>query len=528
MTGNGERGQAMILIALAFIGLIAFIGLAIDAGILFAHLGHLRRAVDAAALSAANQIRQTTTINDITGSAEQLILLNLPAVNADDLDVVVETCTTPGTSIPNCTVGTYDRKLARVQATLDVNLAFMPIVGFNSVALTADAISEAASIDLVLVIDNSTSMAYDAACDDGDDDDDWAEENLPGGSGAADGVADDCDPPFGTGRVGSFEDKHFRDPDNCNPWAKCEPFESVRSAAKVLVQKMYTGYDRIALVTFNRYAGRISPAGSEGTDLEEPLHEANLHFTTDKNVATQNLDDMRVYPIVDVNICDGWGGDPQDPRKCMVTNTAAALMVAAIEIEDYGREEALKVVVLLSDGLANAAYWTGSFAAPGHPLDQLTDWICPEEYWVPRDDGYDGPTCSDGNPDVGYNGHSNITRYDTDDWARSMADYLGCMPGPQEACLAGGGLGSVIFTIGLGRDVAHLSGNYPSEVVGEELLRYIARVGYNGDPELTSQDGCFGAASATSCGNYYYAPEADDLDAIFSEIADRIFTRLTH
>jgi len=43
-----ERGQALILLALAFIGLAAFIGLTVDAGILFTNVGHLRRAVDAA------------------------------------------------------------------------------------------------------------------------------------------------------------------------------------------------------------------------------------------------------------------------------------------------------------------------------------------------------------------------------------------------------------------------------------------------------------------------------------------------
>ena len=82
-TEGRERGQAMLLIAMAFIGLVAFIGLAIDAGILFAHIGHLRRGVDAAALSAANQIRQGFTTEQletiVKTSAEELVLLNLPA-----------------------------------------------------------------------------------------------------------------------------------------------------------------------------------------------------------------------------------------------------------------------------------------------------------------------------------------------------------------------------------------------------------------------------------------------------------------
>ena len=84
--GKSERGQAMALIAFGFIGLVAFIGLAIDAGIVFAHIGHLRRGVDSAALAAANQIRQGWNDATITSAAEELILLNLPAANAGVLN----------------------------------------------------------------------------------------------------------------------------------------------------------------------------------------------------------------------------------------------------------------------------------------------------------------------------------------------------------------------------------------------------------------------------------------------------------
>ena len=43
-----ERGQALVLIAAAFVGIAAFVGLTVDAGILFINVGHLRRATDAA------------------------------------------------------------------------------------------------------------------------------------------------------------------------------------------------------------------------------------------------------------------------------------------------------------------------------------------------------------------------------------------------------------------------------------------------------------------------------------------------
>lgn len=517
-----ERGQAMLLIALAFVGLVAFIGLAIDAGILFTAVGALRRAVDAASLSAANQIRQgysqTKLEENIKSAAEELVLLNLGGTPAD-LQVVVETCDTPDTTILNCTTSGYEHKLVRVQATYRVKFAFMPIVGWNHYDITADAISEAASIDLVLVIDNSTSMTYDAP-----------------------------------------EGDPLRDPDNCNPTNSCEPFESVREAAKVLVEKMFYRYDRIALVTFNRFAGVTT--GNLGKADERPTHVANLHLTNAKADATAALDAMTVYPYVASSSCPDWG-ELGDPRGCMVTNHAAGLLLAAKELQDYGRADALKVVVLLSDGMANAAYYTETnFAVPdpiiwycpggeGWP-DASNYWGDPAKAWTRVKDEFKRPLCSDGHPDLGYvNGYTSgdwyknrndsvivgheadgFFRWDPEDEARWFADYLACLPPGENSACAGSGMGAVIFTIGLGNEVTNAT-DAPFKNAGEELLRYMARVGYNGDPRSVAGAPCIDSsgkelAAGVSCGNYYYSPSGDQLDGVFAEIAERIFTRLTH
>ncbi len=558
---KGERGQAMLLIALAFLGLVAFIGLAIDAGILFAHIGHLRRAVDSAALSAANQIRQTTSVADRVASAQQLILLNLPAGSAvDDLSVIVQTCDDIPATLPNCEVNGIKRKLARVQATLEVRLAFLPMVGWYSVPLTADAISEAASIDLVLVIDNSTSMTYDADCTDGDDDDgDGKSSNdcvrpdqyqWPGNEGLSinpnpcPGQATPDDPCMDGALEFDLPDDYYRYPTVCNFFGNCEPFEKVRAAAKTLVNRMYQDYDQIALVTFNKYAGQITPEGSEGTANEAPLHAPDLNLTINKQDAIDALDAMRVYPNIEADdVCENWGSQG-DPRGCMRTNTAAGLMMASRvldpAINSSARQEAVKVVVLLSDGLANAAYDMGSYPwpAPGGPV-LAANWLCHPDWWrVPatglRPDGHIAPFCTDGDPDTGYKGIAGALgiNEDSDNLARRYADYLGCLPTAEGgSCAAGGGLGAVIFTIGLGDGVTDYTvegGTVPSPVVGEELLRYIARVGFNGEPEYTPNSPCWGVGTGASCGNYYYAPSPESLNAIFEEIADRIFTRLTH
>ena len=68
----------MVLLALAFIGLASFIGLAVDTGILFIQIGHLRRAADAASLAAANQFREGRTTAQIEAAADEFINLNKP------------------------------------------------------------------------------------------------------------------------------------------------------------------------------------------------------------------------------------------------------------------------------------------------------------------------------------------------------------------------------------------------------------------------------------------------------------------
>ena len=53
-----EKGQIIVILALMFIGLIAIVGLAVDMGYLYVNYSRLRRAVDAAALSATSQYRK--------------------------------------------------------------------------------------------------------------------------------------------------------------------------------------------------------------------------------------------------------------------------------------------------------------------------------------------------------------------------------------------------------------------------------------------------------------------------------------
>lgn len=176
--------------------------------------------------------------------------------------------------------------------------------------------------------------------------------------------------------------------------------------------------------------------------------------------------------------------------------------------------------------------------------------------------------------DIGQCG-SNLSLYDVDDYARDWADWIGLADPPGASATAQRNLTQLptIFSIGFGLNfdsttrcrAGQIATGEEGFCLGEELLRYIADVGdnfqvdsdyqqylvnqrYDPGNSLSNED--FGPrgeceedldnpASATftdlvqplqagrSCGNYYNAPAADELERVFDDIASRMFTRLT-
>lgn len=172
-------------------------------------------------------------------------------------------------------------------------------------------------------------------------------------------------------------------------------------------------------------------------------------------------------------------------------------------------------------------------------------------------------------------GDCNPDYYDVDDYARDWADWIGLAEPPGAGATAQRNITQLptIFTIGFGLNFSNgttkckagsINAGDESDCLGEELLRYIADVGDNfrldtdyeqyllnqraGGGPMTNED--FGPrgeceealadpSSATfnqlvdpkkaglSCGNYYNAPAADELQRVFDDIASRMFTRLT-
>src|SRR3972149_7787829 len=141
----------------------------------------------------------------------------------------------------------------------------------------AEAVAEAASVDLVLVIDTSSSMSYDLCSDGLDNDGDGHIDDCDGvGLEGGDGPEQDNDPTTGNAPLGLDADC------NANRWLPddvpgddhtlvgdpipdgdreddCHPFEEVRAAARGLLEQMYRPdpgadlmYDRMSVVTFAR------------------------------------------------------------------------------------------------------------------------------------------------------------------------------------------------------------------------------------------------------------------------------------
>lgn len=478
-----ERGQALLLIALAFVGLVVFTGLAVDAGVLYSYIGHLRKGVDTAALSATNQYRRGKSAQEIQDSAKEFILLNLPG--SDPVaDVLVQTCNDVPQPAFCIDASGEQRKRVAVRAQTRVPLYFLRVIGFSGITIQADAQSEAASVDLILILDNSPSMAYDT-------------------------------PAHSVDEVTA-----------CNGSNTCEPFRTVKESAKELAKRMYYPYDRMAIVNFSRYAPIILDLST--CNLLPPSQQ--------ESCVTNAIDNMQVE--LPLTSCPYSG-----PNGCTTTNISASLMQAHRMFRDQGRADAVWVVVFLSDGVANAAHtlmesvFAGTYP-PADPTD--VGWWCPKDPNSPPayDTWADPPFCQDG---LASQTHATTDpAFDADDAARYMASFLACVRETGVAgCPPAGGDGAILLSIGLGTSVYDYNpdpATYPTkpypwdEDVGERLLRFLANVGADGRPDGGSldTDPCYAQPSKKQCGNYYFAQDASDLTGVFRSIADRIFTRLIH
>ena len=198
-----ERGQTLVIFVISFMAIMAFVGMAIDVASVYVTYMQLKRAVDGAAVAAASNYKHGTYTNEerkafMTGAAREILVFN----NVTDVStLVVYECGDGGIPADFAAMcpdtGDEPRKLAWVQATQNVPIYFMSLFGFGTVPITTSSVGEAATVDLVIVIDASQSMATETTGD--------------------------------------------KNPDVCNPASNCQPMEDAKDAAKAGVKAARLG-----------------------------------------------------------------------------------------------------------------------------------------------------------------------------------------------------------------------------------------------------------------------------------------------
>ncbi|MCQ3937068.1 MAG: hypothetical protein DPW18_08490 [Chloroflexi bacterium] len=514
---KSERGQAIILIAFAFIGLVAIVGLVADTGILLIEYGKLKRSVDAAAVAAAQEFRPDPNTGVLNVSAMENAARSFLQVNQMNnvRDIIIHTCENSGADRPSlCNPDPINnpienRKLVEVTAVADITFSFLRVLGINGTELRISSIGEAATIDLVLLIDTSGSMAYETS-----------------------GNPTRPDPGD--------------DPRVCNTNDNCQPMRAVKDVALEFVDSLiYFGYDRVSVIAMTGQA-----ANSSSAVARDPVEVLPLSF--DRDAILYSIDTLKVFQP---RICDGTDtpgeclqylsgtfnrpicetfqiriGNPDpgvqataDPSSCPSSNIGGMLNLARNAYSGSGnpanqRTESLWVTVLLASGPANAS--TPSSA----DLADYPNGYCPQNTWLyflmpdPKPlwcrDAYPGVYHDASDPLVSYTNPINdvtidISLYDAEDYARDQADNLAAMKS---------GSGVTIYTIGLGANVKTLASGQPSgstDGEAELLLQYIAREAGN----LLNPD--------INHGEYFYAPNNVTLRNIFEIIAQNIATKIS-
>ncbi|MDO9086964.1 MAG: pilus assembly protein TadG-related protein [Anaerolineaceae bacterium] len=233
-------GQALVIFAVTLLVLLFFIGLAVDAGSLYITYGSLKRATDAAALAAVNEFKRDPDLVSMEGAASEVF--NLMGIDYSNLEVLLcdmDRDNIRDTGLPpmfelRCPITPAEnaRKLVWVEAEQDAPLYFLSMMGFNNLTLRTNSITEAAPLDVVIVLDTSESMA--------------SETCVAPASGSDHETYCGSDPTKIYSPFSEF------DPSVCNAANRCYPMRDAKDAAKALIDSLAPGYDQVAVVTYDR------------------------------------------------------------------------------------------------------------------------------------------------------------------------------------------------------------------------------------------------------------------------------------
>ena len=304
-----SQGQILVIFGVSLIVLLFFVGLALDAGSVYITYGQLKRAVDSAAIAAANEFKRGANSVAMTNTAEEVIsAMNIDVSNAsldlnlyvcDENDNAVYTSTgvldgNPdgkrdqylNTVVPvfysrcpdtEATPAEAPKKLVWIEATQAAPLYFLSLLGFNNIPLETNAISEAAPLDLVIVLDVSESMGSDTA-----------------------GYFDPNNTDISKGPIG------------CNVTNTCEPLETAKTAAKNLVNTLYDKIDSVGIVTYSNVAVAKRILNTNGT---------LVYLSDDMTRVKNEIDNIKLNDDAPIsNIFYDWLVDADGEQKINFAN----------------------------------------------------------------------------------------------------------------------------------------------------------------------------------------------------------------
>lgn len=128
-------GQSLVIVALLLVGLLGFVGLAVDVGLIFARAAQLNKAVDASVLAAVTEVIVVNNLSAAEEKTAQFLNSNLPVESS------VDTAANPApvTFERRANINVLGEVQYAVTATWPVELYFLKLIGFEDFVLNSSA-----------------------------------------------------------------------------------------------------------------------------------------------------------------------------------------------------------------------------------------------------------------------------------------------------------------------------------------------------------------------------------------------------
>jgi hypothetical protein len=316
-----EGGQSIVLVAVGMVALIAVIGLATDAVMIYKTKQDLQRAVDSAALAGAYKLPKKAVAIQATSEFMRLHGYN---INPCGVDPLLGPCdkTNPylDISFPNEAV----QKTVHVEASTNAAYFFLRILGFNTMTVSAVGEGEAAPMDVYIIFDLSESMVYDT------------QKPSPW-------------PPVGFTACSTW-DQYPGNADcvakYCNWARKCDPLDKyIKPAAYFFIDQLDPRYDRVGVVSYDQVGVNVIGLTSDFNGLNGVKAKIGALNAFDHQGGSSSLcpNTSPAGCNKQTNIGDGIN----------VAHNNIALSYDPITKTGGGRSDSIWSMILLTDGKAN-------------------------------------------------------------------------------------------------------------------------------------------------------------------------------